>query len=208
MADPRIEWRSLRTPAILATLALLLLLGTVWAGSAWLEERERDYRRARSELARAANQYRSASDDKAVYEEYAARFRELERTGMIGEERRLSWVEALQSVNQELKLPVLRYEISPQRTASLDGAGFDTGRFRLQRSDMKLDFGALHEGDVLALLRTLADDGAGLMETDSCSMRRSRGNGTIAFDAGSANLNVNCRVHWYTLQIAQEEEGT
>lgn len=205
MADPQFEWRALRTPVILASLALLLLLGTAWAGSAWLEERERDYRRARSELARAANQYRSASDDKAVYEEYAARFRELERTGMIGEERRLSWVEALQSVNEELKLPVLRYEISPQRTVSLDGAGFDTGRFRLHRSDMRLDFGALHEGDVLELLRTLARDGAGLMETDACSMNRSRGGGKIDYSAGSPNLDVECRVHWYTLQIEQEE---
>lgn len=204
MAEPQIEWRTLRTPAALAATALLLLVGTAWAGSVWLDEKERDYRRARGELSRAASQYRSASDDKAVYEEYAARFRELERTGMIGEEYRLSWIETLQTINQELKLPVLRYEISPQSTATLDGAGFDTGHFSLYRSDMTVKFGALHEGDVLRLLSTLAGDAAGLMETESCSMKRSRGDGTIAHDAGSANLEVSCRLHWYTLQIEQE----
>lgn len=204
MAEANMEWRTLRVPAVLAAIALLLLLGTAWAGSVWLDEKERDYRRARSELSRAASQYRSASDDKAVYEEYAARFRDLEQRGMIGEERRLSWIETLQMINQELKLLVLRYDISPQRTAELDGAGFDTGRFRLQRSDMSLNFGALHEGDVLRLLSSLARDGAGLMETESCSMRRSRGDGSITHDAGSANLEVSCRLHWYTLRIEQE----
>lgn len=202
MAEPQIEWRPLRTPAILAALALLLLLGTVYAGYVWLDQREREYRRARSELSRAANQYRSASDDKAVYEQYASRFRELERSGMVGEEHRLSWIETLQTINQQLKLPVLRYEISPQSVAGLDGADFDSGRFRLHRSDMTVNFGALHEGDVLRLLGSLASDGAGLMEAESCSMRRSRED--IVHDAETANLEVNCRLHWYTLQIEQE----
>lgn len=204
MAEPQIEWRALRTSGILAALALLLLVGTVYAGSVWLEEKERDYRRARSELSRAANEYRSASDDKAVYEEYAVRFRDLEQRGMIGEEHRLSWIETLQTINQDLKLPVLRYEISPQRTAELDGAGIDTGRFSLRRSDMTVNFGALHEGDVLRLLDTLAGAGDGLMETESCSMKHSRSDGTIVHDAGSANLETSCRLHWYTLRIEQE----
>lgn len=204
MAEPQIDWRTLWVPAALAAVALLLLLGTAWAALAWLDQKERDYRRARSELSRAASQYRSASDDKAVYEEYAARFRELEQNGMIGEEHRLSWIETLQTINQELKLPVLRYEISPQSDAALDGAGFDTGRFSLHRSDMTVTFGALHEGDILRLLNRLAGGAAGLMETESCSMKYSRGNGTIIHDAGSANLDVSCRLHWYTLQIEQE----
>lgn len=204
MAEPQIDWRTLWVPAALAAMALLLLLGTAWAASVWLEGKERDYQRARGELSRAASQYRSASDDKAVYEEYAARFRELEQNGMIGEEHRLSWIETLQTINQELKLPVLRYEISPQSDAALDGAAFDTGRFSLRRSDMTVTFGALHEGDILRLLNRLAGGAAGLMETESCSMKHSRGNGTITHDAGSANLDVSCRLHWYTLQIEQD----
>ncbi|MDX1609649.1 MAG: hypothetical protein R3225_05955 [Halofilum sp. (in: g-proteobacteria)] len=206
MAEQPFDWRALRGPGIAALVAATLLGGVAYAAAAWLDGKQLDFRRARGELARAASQYRSASDDKAVYEEYAARFRQLERDGMVGEERRLSWVEALQAANKELKLPVLRYDISPQRDVPLADADFDTGRFNLHRSDMEVRFGALHEGDVLRLLESLAEQGDGLMDAQSCGIELARSGGEVRLDAASANLEVICRLNWYTLEIEREED--
>lgn len=206
MNSPPLDWRSLALPGAVAAIALLLLLGAAYGGSWWLDERAREYQRARSDLARAANQYRSASDDKAVYEQYASRFRELETSGVIGTEHRLSWVEALQAANKRLKLPTLRYEVSPRTMVALENAPFDPARFSLHRSEMLLRFGALHEGDVLRLLEALARDGNGLMNAVACKMTWSGGNGDrdVRYRPSNANLEVGCSVRWYTLQIERE----
>lgn len=204
MAKPDFDPRQLAGSAIAAAVAAALLLVALQYGSAWLDERAGDYRRARAELERAARQYRSASDDQAVYQEYASRFRSMIERGWIGPEQRLSWIESLQEVNTELKLPVLRYEIERQRDVPLNGAGFDASHLRLQRTPMRLRIGALHEGDVLALLDGLAAAGRGLMTAEQCSLRRTNDTGEVRFDPRQANVEVECAVNWYTLEIEPE----
>lgn len=199
-----IEWGALRVPGALAGVAAAVLVLVVYFGSSWLADKERAYDRTRSALARVASQYRSASDDSAVYDQYAARFRALERSGMIGGERRLAWIEALQAANRELKLPKLRYQIVPREVVSLGDVGL-TGNLQVYRSTMRLEIGALHEGDVLSLLRSLATEPAGIMEAESCLIYRAREPAALSLDPRVANLDVTCRVHWYTLGITPEE---
>lgn len=205
MARPDFDPRQLAGSAIAFGVAALLLFAAVQFSSTWLDERAADYRRARAELQSAARQYRSASDDQAVYQEYADRFRAMIERGWIGPEQRLSWIESLQQVNTELKLPVLRYQIERQRAVTLNGAGFDTSHLRLQRTPMRLTIGALHEGDVVDLLNGLAGSGRGLMTTEHCSLQRSNDTGEVRFEARRANVDVECAVDWYTLEIEPEE---
>lgn len=204
MARPDFDPRQLAGSAAAAVVAAILLFAAIQYGSAWLEERAADYRRARAELRQAARQYRSASDDQAVYEQYAARFRSMVERGWIGPEQRLSWIESLQQVNAELKLPVLHYEIERQRAVTLDGADFDTSHLQLKRTPMRLRIGALHEGDVLALLNGLAARGRGLMTADHCSLERTYETGEVRFDPRTPNVSVECAVDWYTLEIEPE----
>lgn len=203
MAKPDFDPRQLAGSAVAAAVAAVLLLVAVEYGSAWLDGRADEYRRARAELERAARQYRSASDDQAVYQQYAARFRSMTERGWIGPEQRLSWIESLQQVNTDLKLPVLRYEIERQRPVTLNGADFDTSHLRLHRTPMRLRIGALHEGDVVALLNGLAA-GRGLMTAEHCSLRRSNDSGEVRLDPRSANVEVECALDWYTLEIEPE----
>ena len=204
MNSRRAELRPLIGPGAAALAALVVLAAVAWFGSDWLASRENAYRQARAELSRAASQYRNASDDQAVYEQYASRFRTLQQRGLIGAEQRLSWVEALQGVNQELKLPVLQYEIAQQERVGLAGVPFDVAHLRLRRSKMTLRFDALHEGDVLQLLQSLADSGAGMMEVEQCGFRSMREAGALQIDPPGANLGVECRLSWYTLAIDME----
>lgn len=204
MAKTEFDPRQIAGSAVAAAVAALLLLVAVQYGSAWLDDRAADYRRARAELERAARQYRSASDDQAVYEQYATRFRSMIERGWIGPEQRLSWIESLQQVNTELKLPVLRYEIERQRPVTLNGSDFDTSHLRLHRTPMRLRIGALHEGDLLALLNGLAADGRGLMTADHCSLRRSNDTGEVRFDPRAPNVEVECALDWYSLEIEPE----
>ena len=181
--------------AALALAALLLLGATLHYAQRWLAEREQAFARARSDLATAADQYRSASDDRAVYRQYATRFRAMRARGWIGPERRLTWIEALQAINTGLELPVLRYEIG--RRAPVKGARApDT--LRVYRTPMVLTMVALHEYDVLRLLRRLAEQGDGLMAVSQCELRR---NDPIRFDPDARNVEADCALDWYTLEM-------
>ena len=186
----------------LAAGGLLILGITVHAATGWLAERERAFERARGELSRAARQYRSASDDQAVYREYATRFRDMRARGWIGRERRLTWIEALRAINGDMKLPVLRYEIGQRMPTRLDGApGGD--RLRLFRTPMELEIGALHEYDVVELLERLERAGAGLMALSGCRFSR---DGSVRLDPRVTNVRARCALDWYTLELDVADE--
>jgi len=208
MAAAELDLRSLAGSALAAVLAAVLLAGVWYFGSSWLAERQNAYRRARGTLAHAASQFRNASDDQAVYQQYAARFRAMAERGWIGPEQRLSWIEALQRINKDLELPVLHYQIDQQRMVPLDGASFDTRNLQLYRTPMTLEIGAPHEGDVIELLERMAERGRGIAVVDHCALRRGGRSGQVRMDAGAQNVHATCSLNWYTLQLEQEERSS
>ena len=195
--------RNLAGSLVAAAVGLGVLGGAFYGADRWLEGKERAFRQAQATLARAASQYRNASDDQAVYQQYADRFRDMGQRGWIGEEQRLSWIEALQAINAELKLPILRYEIGQRAPVPLTRASFDASRLHLYRTPMTLEIGALHEYDVVTLLQQLAARGAGLMDLSSCRFSQS---GPIRFNPRSANVQASCTLDWYTLQLDRAED--
>jgi hypothetical protein len=186
-----------------AAISLALLGGVVHGADTWLERKARAFRQARSSLAEAANQYRSASDDRAVYQQYAKRFRDMDRRGWIGKEQRLSWIEGLQAINKELKLPVLRYDIGQRTPVALSDAPFDASRLHLYRTPMKLEISALHEYDITTLLQRLSEKGQGLMALSSCNLDQP---GPVRVVPGATNVEAECALDWYTLGIDPAKE--
>ncbi len=200
MADSVV--RRLRGSLAFALAGLAVLAGTALYAADWIEARERAYERARADLAEAARQFRSASDDRAVYRQYADRFRAMSQRGWIGDESRLSWIEALQSINADLKLSVLRYEIG-QRTPASGVRAPASNRLNLYQTPMRLEIGALHEYDVVELLERLNERGDGLLSLSGCTFRRA---GDLRLQARATNVDASCALDWYTLQFATDTE--
>lgn len=198
-----LDLRGLTWPGLAALVAAITLLATWQWTDAWLSASEREYRQARSQLIQAANQYRDASADQAVYQRYASRFTELAETGWIGNEQRLSWIESLQAINGEMHLPTLRYDIRQQRSASLAGTRMPD-RLELRQTPMNLQIEALHERDILDLLGALREQGAGLMSVSECRLERVGSGPDIHVRPGQPNVNANCALHWYTLRMEPE----
>jgi len=201
MAAAEIDLRRLLGPGLAAAVALALLLALWVFGGRWVAGKAAQYHQAHAALAAAARQYRNASDDQAVYQQYAAEFRNMNRRGWIGGGSRLSWIESLQHINRELKLPTLRYDLGRRRPTAVPGAELDASRIQLLRTPMHLTIGALHEGDVVNLLHRLSEAGQGLMSTQRCSIRRADDAGRIRFDPDVANLDVDCSLNWFTLEL-------
>ena len=207
-----IHWSLLRG----ALFALLLSIGTgaalVLGSHLYLQETESLYLRQRAKLDGVARLYSTAENDRSLYSQYVTRYEDLERQGVIGDEPRLDWVEALERINQTLKLPVLRYEIQPQTPVAMQGSRYNTKIIRVYRSSMSFDAGLLHEGDLLVLLNELRRQTRGRFEVRDCDVKFASPARAVVFDARQPNLVALCNVDWYTLKIeehaARNEQGS
>ena len=135
---------------------------------------------------------RLVSEEQEIKQD-ATLFKKLQARGMVGEERRLEWVEQLKAIRDQRKLLELQYEISPRRpldTAPETGLAYYT-------SAMKLQLKLLHEEDLLRLIDDLHRQASALTQVNNCKVwrlpkeRAERG--------PHAQLQADCRIDWITL---------
>jgi len=119
-------------------------------------------------------------------------FDALRAAGVVGEERRLEWVELIKEIGARRDLPRLRFELAAQRPidpTAQDGYAFFA-------STMKLQAQLLHEEDLTRLLSDLRDRASALIQPRSCTLKR-----LLASELGSpAQLQAECEIDWVTLR--------
>ncbi len=192
-----IDWFYLRRPLIILALALLVSAGVVVAGYYYENSQREQYEVALSKLNSTHQLYTNIVNDIDLLDQYRNRYSEYKSSGLIGEERRLSWIESLESTNEVLRLPTLTYNLNPQEDFKRPG-------FKLERdvsvmsSPMDLTIGMLHEEDLFALLEGLRLSIRNLFTVDSCSFVR-QGPVDRSLDTRQANLRTQCTIRWVTI---------
>lgn len=144
----------------------------------------------------AQNKLFRARDEEQELRATAARFRELEQRGIIGDERRLDWVEQIRRIRDHRKLFDLQYEIAPQKP--LDAAAA-AGSYRFMASPMRLTLQLLHEGDLLGFLDDLAAQAPAHLRTQRCAVDRLPPPPTPPAGT-SPQLRAECDLDWITIR--------
>ena len=196
-----IDWSMLRGALIALGIAVVVAGVLLGASYHFWEAANRDLRRANSALSKAEEEYRKLDELEQMIATFFPRFQDLERDGVIGEERRLEWTETLERADEELKLPGVKYTINTQDRFKTEFT-VPSGTFQLFASEMNLNLGLLHEGDLFRLLTLLEEDADGLYTVDSCTLTRNRE------EPGAANVahvSTTCKLYWYT--IRKPEQG-
>ena len=129
----------------------------------------------------------------------SALFNQLAERGVIGEEKRLDWIEQLKAIREKRKLFDLQYEIAPQRPLdTTSGTGF-----AYYASAMKLQLKLLHEEDLLRTLNDLRQQASALTQIKSCNVWR------LPRESGErgpqAQLQADCQIDWITLREATSQ---
>ncbi|MDP2751018.1 MAG: hypothetical protein Q8O31_00190 [Rhodocyclaceae bacterium] len=117
---------------------------------------------------------------------WADRYREFVDKGMVGEERRIDWIERVTRVGSSVI--GFRYEIAPQR--QLAGAG----GFNIMASRMTLWMNVPHEGRLLDILRNIGQEPSALVHLQGCVIER--------IEERRHGLTVKCEMDWMTLRSA------
>ena len=193
----KIDWFYLKRPIIVFFVMLLLSLVLAFAGYQYEQEHEEKYQQALSTLASTHRLYRSKVNDIDLLEQYRELYNEYRSTGLVGEERRLSWIESLESTNDVLRLPTLTYNLLAQE--EFQRPGFKVKRdVAVMSSPMDLSIGLLHEEDLFALLEGLRLSIRNLFTVESCSMSRVSAIGQ-SLDTKRTNLTTQCKIRWVTI---------
>lgn len=193
----RIDWFYLRRPLIMLGVAILLAVMLVLAGYQFEKAQQDHYQKALSTLQATHTLYRNIINDIDLLEQYRNLYNGYKESGLVGEERRLSWIESLESTNGVLRLPTLTYNLLPQEE-------FKRPKFKVKRgvsvqsSPMDLTIGMLHEEDLFALLEGLRLSIENLFTVDSCLMTRQTSIDR-SLDTRRPNLNTKCTIRWVTI---------
>jgi len=193
----KIDWFYLRRPLIIIVVAIMVSGAFAVAGYHYEKTQREEYQAALSTLRSTHKLYSNIINDIDLLDQYRSLYSEYKSSGLVGEERRLSWIESLESTNEVLRLPTLTYNLNPQEDFKRPGFKLKRG-VAVMSSPMELTIGMLHEEDLFALLEGLRLSIQNLFTVDSCSIIR-----TISVDRSldtkKANLRTLCTIRWVTI---------
>lgn len=195
----KIDWFYLKRPLILFVTSIVISATVVVAGYQYEITQQEAYEKAISTLRSTHTLYRNIVNDIDLLDQYRALYSDYKASGLVGKERRLSWIESLETTNSVLRLPTLTYNLQPQE--EFERPGFKVKRgIEVRSSPMELKIGLLHEEDLFALLEGLRLSIRNLFTVDRCSIERGSSMGT-AFSSQSANLTTTCLIRWVTIDV-------
>lgn len=187
------EFALIRLAVVTFVLTAALVAGAVTA-SRWNWHLARTYQ---TEMQMKRNQARDrlvhAETEKQEIRLYQPQFAALRERGLIGQESRLDWVEAMRQIQEQRKLMPISYELAPQQAVQLESA-MELGDYRLQGSRMSMHMDLLHEGDLFVLLEDLRQ--RSFFTVQDCTIKRAASGLSTAL---APTLTADCTLNWLTL---------
>lgn len=184
----------------LAGCVLLVIAGVACVVSAdrYLQDTRRMGAAASSQRADVQKKLASANEEEREIRANLQQYQGLQARGVVGEERRLDWVDTVTAIKNERRLFNITYAIEPQRPLDYPGFSQDSGvQFLASKVTMNLQL--LHEEDLLNFIDDLARRAKPYLSIRSCDVQREgRGSGT----ALSPRLRAICVFDLITIKQA------
>jgi hypothetical protein len=188
---------------------LIVQVAVLQAGAAAIYFSDRMTVAARQQLAQQQNQLKEArtrlqksGEERDIIVKFVDGFRQLERSGFVGDEQRINWLDGLRLANQQADLFGVDYQIETQKRFQY-AAELNPGQIALNQSVMRLRFRLLHEEDLIRFLNALARQGGGIFTVDLCQLRRLDTGGVIRYQP---NVQANCELSWITAKVGAAAE--
>jgi len=186
-----------RTRGLLIISVLTLVLGAIiaYVSNGVLIEAQQSKITADREWSGAHRKLERTKSEKEDLQGYYHQYQNLVEQNVIGQERRLDWIEAIEKIRNKLNIFSVKYKLEPQETLNFETVT-TSNSFDLHRSNMTLDFSLLHEGQLLNFLDTLSKEAKGMYLLEGCTLTRNDFVRQLRF---IPNLQAKCTLGWITL---------
>ncbi len=191
------DLQALRPPLLILLVILIAGASAIYYSDRLKVVSSQQLAQQQAQLREARTRLQKSGDEKDIIVRYLDDYRRLERSGFIGEEQRINWLDALRLANQQADLFGVDYQIATQKPYSYS-ADFNPGQIVLNQSVMKLTFRLLHEEDLMRFLAVLGRQGGGIFTVDQCNMKRVDTRGVIRYQP---NVTADCDLSWITARV-------
>ena len=188
---------------LLIMLALALILGAVliYVSDGVLTKAQQSKIIADREWSEALRKLERTKNEQEDLQGYYHQYQNLVEQNVIGQERRLDWIETIEKIRNQLNIFSVKYKLEPQETLNLENNS-TSNSFDLHRSNMTLDFSLLHEGQLLNFFDALSEEAKGMYLLESCTLTR---NDLVRQLRFVPNLQAECTLGWITLNEKNAE---
>ena len=192
------ELHLIRRALLCFTLTMLASLLLLSLSIAYREREAQQLDLAQRTRSAAAMLFNHVEAEKQEIRAYEPRFLALRQRGLIGEENRLAWIDAIRRSQEQRKLLPISYDISPQQGLQVP-LPMVMGQYQLRGSRMRMQMDLLHEMDLLNLLDDLRQ--AGYFAVQDCTLKRhaAAGAGPGGASGAAPALGAECELLWLTL---------
>ena len=192
--------RPLYAPLALAVVLAAAGIAAVVASQQFLERTRAEHKAVLADRQAIQDKLSRATEEEREIREKLVDYRRLLDRGVIGDERRLEWVETIGQIKNDHKLFEIKYQIEPQRTLDLPGIT-PNSEVEFRVSTLKVDMQLLHEGDLMTFLDGLRRNLKSHVLARSCSVQRMDRSGS---DRGVApRLRAECAIDLVTIKDRQ-----
>lgn len=187
-----IRWRDHALELLFLLICSAILLFTYLN---WQESKARystlkaqnDQLRARNNIAFAAQQ--TLNNIEQRYDTFSER-------GIIHSPEKLQWIETLQALTSEFKLPRVEFTLGEQERLMPQNSAYYSEGVETTRTQMNITADLLHEGDFFNFYHQLLTQGKGLYIVDNCFLRRIE---KTKVPRAFRPMTSNCKIYWYNI---------
>jgi len=192
------DWQRLQFAIAMLVVVVIAMIALFSLAQKFSNEQENALQQQQNLLNSARQRFQSSGKEKQTISEYLPQYQALINKGLIGEERRLEWVDELRKQHQLNKLFSIKYNIGLQEPYKPNFVS-NLGGFVLNRSIMTLDLDMLHEEDILQLTEALSKKDKEVFMLRDCEITRLNAGGVLSSQL-IANLHAKCELDWLTLR--------
>ena len=192
------DWKRLQITISLLVIVVITVIALFELAQKFSSDQEKALQQQQNLLNSARQRFQSSGIEKQTITEYLPLYQALITKGLVGEERRLEWVDELRKQHQLNKLFSIKYSIGLQEPYKPNFASNLEG-FVLNRSIMTLDLDMLHEEDILQLTEALSKKDKEVFMLRDCELTRLN-TGAVLSSQLIANLHAKCELDWLTLR--------
>jgi len=189
-----LHWSVLRAPLLLLTAVSVMALAMVYYTYQSSAASTAQLARENASLSSIRQKTAQSDQEKQIIERYREAYENLRRSGVIGPEQRVNWLDALRAANHAAHTLGVDYQLNQQAASPIK---VDAAGYKLQQTTMKISIKLLHEEDLQNFLQALEAQHAGLYLLQSCSLSRSANSAfSVRFEP---KLNAECELAWLSL---------
>ena len=177
--------------------SMLLSGGILYGSSIYVISANNNLHSAQKKMHDARAQLSTARQDLVSLSDYSQEYRSLEHKKVIGDDHRLDWVDALETLHNQNLVMDFRFNIAPQKNYAPQPA-LDSGNFDVHYSETKLQFDLLHEAQLLNFFDKLRAQNNGWYQLEGCTMQRLNLN-EESDTAAVPHIKAECSGGWITL---------